>query len=282
MSSCCNFTAVIQASDAFTPLVRAWYAQVIANGGAAPSNSTLLSMSTFDTAISSLKSRIWHLNVIAPDSLIAAKTPLIHTYGNSLWVDHQIGTGGQSVGVGGLSPYGDNANGFVYDTGVNANSIASFNTGNGGMSVYVPSGVFSGAPLVCGNANFGAGRHFAIYFNTPIQFYTDLLGHASKNVALNGFVLGSRTSTTVSNIYFANSGNPWAVGTTDVTLNTTAFDATTLAVAGWHDSATGYNYMGNPLDFSFFAVHDGFSSADGQTLYNAVQAFRVAIGGGFL
>jgi hypothetical protein len=39
---------------------------------------------------------------------------------------------------------------------------------------------------------------------------------------------------------------------------------------------------GSAVRFSYFGWHDGFSSADGQTLFNAVQALRTAWGGGYL
>ena len=69
------------------PLATSWATRVVTNGGAAPSGATVLAISNFCYALDAagLTSSFLALNVFAPDSLIAAMTPLIHNKGLADW-----------------------------------------------------------------------------------------------------------------------------------------------------------------------------------------------------
>jgi hypothetical protein len=96
-----------------------------------------------------------------------------------------------------------------------------------------------------------------------------------------GFAMSSRTSTTSNVLYFATSGNAWAQINSGNGANSQGPASRTMGFGGNHSYESVNNWYGNATRFSFYAIHDGFSSANGQALFNATQALRVSLGGGF-
>lgn len=272
------------------PTVLNWVARIEGNGGVAPSNATIAAASTFMTAIGSLKSRIWHLNIIAPDSIIAMRTPLINIFGIDPWIPHTVGLGfSETVDATGWRGYANVLNGIVYDMGVDASIIPSFTVANGGISFYAPEAVLVSSITSGLVGSFSGAQEFSI---TPSQAgFTKLNCYTTGQVSVpnpcsgggsscGGFFSGNRTLANRSDLYYASSTNAWSSIGNSVAVNATLPSATKLAAGGvLHAPAT---FLISPQMLSFVAVHDGFSSADGQILFNAVQALRVALGGGFV
>lgn len=271
----CNFFFSINAG------ATDWANRVVANGGAMPSQATIQAQSDLLNAISSLSSRIWHLNSIVPDSIIAMRTPLIKTFGADPWTSHIVGTGGGALTVNGWQSSTDDVNGTVWDTGVNASLIPSFGLTNGGMSAYLATAVDSGNSLVSAIQfpgsffllPFSVGQSEILCFDNPSQAF------AASPTNVKGFYCGSRTAVNNINLYYASSLDPWAVLANGNVNNIQVPPNATIAAGGDHVAGL---YTVTKQTFSFMAIHDGFSSADGQILFNAVQAFRVALGGGFV
>lgn len=262
-----------------------WAQQVNVNGGDWPAIATVNAADTFNAAISGLAARIYHLNFIAPDSLVAALTPFIATVGAKLWTKHTRGVPpAESITVVGLKAATNDTNGIVYDTGFAPSGVAAWTASNGGMSVYageaVPpsstsdlSGSFDGVSAAIGiQANNGTNHLFILWDTTQrIQYIA---------AAAGGFYMASRTAANLLTAYFANSGNAWASTGTNVNNTGRTPNAQNIGVCG--EIQAGPVYATNPSRISFVAYHDGFNSADGQTLFNAVQSLRTSLGGGFV
>lgn len=268
----------------YSQTVQSWIDQIIANGGVIPSPQTLAAVDAFVTAIASVVNRIWHLNVIAPDSLIAMRTPLIATYGNKLWLPQTVGAGFTEVlNANGWRGYADASNGIVYDTGVSPSGIPSFSTGNGGVSACCPdispiasNAAITGCLLVTDGMGIIVNR---ILGNILIGSIGSGLIQATVATPGGAFYSANRVSTTDMSISWGNSVSPYTKVNTNVTANGVAPIATTIFAGGSNNN--GVTALA-PQSLSFLAVHDGFSTADGTTLFTALKNLRLAFGGGFV
>jgi len=269
----------------YGPTVLAWLDQIKANGGSAPAPSTLASVDAFVSAISSLLNRIWHLNVIAPDSLIAMRTPLISTFGSVLWAPQIVGTGAtETLDKTGWKGFTDSSNGIVYDTGLNPSAIPSFAIGNGGLSLYEPEAVVPNLGVSTSQLGAVAGLSRLVLTNGGNLIGAQCYDSGSKILVGNagspgGFLSASRTAVNAFTAYFASSAAAWQVISSVAVANTQTPPNLTLAAGGTNSAGT---YFVCAEKLSFMAVHDGFNSADGQLLFNAVQNLRQALGGGFV
>lgn len=284
-STCGSFTAVQSVTGAAV-VTNAWGAQVVTNGGAAPSNATKTAITTFLTSISSLISRIYHMNIVAPDSFIAMRTPLIATVGSTLWTRLNIGTGGtgESLTVNGWLPGGDRNNCQIYDTGIVPSTVAAWTNNAGGAAVYISTNATTNSISNGVLGTYDGTRYFDIRpdlagFNTAACFVWDAVaGTSSASDHGGGFFLCSRQNNTET-LYQARSNLAWgSIGTVN---QAGGGQPTTHCYAGGDNYPAGGSH-GSAVRYSFFCWCDGFSSADGQTLFNAVQALRVALGGGNL
>lgn len=273
----CNFFFSINAG------ATDWANRVVANGGTMPSQATIQAQSDLLNAISSLSSRIWHLNSIVPDSFIAMRTPLIKIFGSDPWVRNIVGTGfAETVDVTGWIGNADSINGIVYDTGVNTKLIPSFGPSNGGVSLYLSNTTAASQAIVGALSPPQPGILLTpnTGVNSVLQMWNSVhLVSGAHPVSIIGFYSGSRISTNRVDIYFGNSITPWNSISSVVFAEALSPPNLTVSVGG--PNILG-SYATQPQKVSFVAIHDGFSSADGQILFNAAQAFRVAIGGGFL
>lgn len=285
IGGCSSFTT---AQSVVGTLTSAWAGQVVTNGGAAASVATVTALQTFEGSLAPLLGRIHHLNVIAPDNLIAALTPFIHNYGNSLWTKISIGVPpAESLTINGLKSSTNDTNGIVYDTGVVPNAIASFTPSFQACSVYCADAVITNSA----NAMVGCFDSVLSYglLNIPqlspggnayMSAGKTSNGCNIAHAAIGGYYSCSRLSATSLTTWFANSTNIWgaicnnAVSDPALSLNTQNVCAGGSGIAGASASPCAISR------FSFMAVHDGFNLVDGQTLFNAVQALRVAFGGG--
>lgn len=287
-SVCGPFSSVQSVTGTYV-LTNSWVTRVLANGGAMPSANTISASQTFEAAISSLKSRIYHLNFVAPDSLIAFQTPFIKTVGIDPWVRHSVGVPViESLTVQGYNGCSTGrANGYVYDTGVIPSNIANFNTGNCGLCVYVSTvGTTNQITNACIGGYDGTSA-FELLPDVAGSNVVEGIGFDAANITSTaadhqgGFFMTCRVSTTDLRTYRGSSVSPWAqLGATQAAANATTPMTTTCYAAG--DLYPGAVIHGANVYHSFFAILDGFSSADGQKLFNAVQALRTSLGGGFV
>lgn len=263
-----------------------WSARVVQNGGPVPSAATSTAISTFLTSISTIRTKIKHLNVIAPDSIIAMRTPLIADYGYSVWVPHTIGAGfAETVGANGWRGYADASNGIVYDTGVLCSLIPTFNVGNGGISAVCPDNPPAvNNSILTGSANgvTSGGIGFAINYTgglikAGVWTTTALISIATVGGA---FYSVNRNAANDLNWSWGNSSTPYAKTATLATVNSTAPEATLTIAAGGGNTTAGYVLA--PQSLSFMAVHDALTVAEGTILFNAVKALRTSFGGGFV
>lgn len=271
-----NIVSAVNAGDT-------WAQRVVLNGGAAPSAPTISAINTFVSTLNAagIWSKMIHVNVIAPDSMIAFRTPLIVGTGNDPW---QLVTGGGdtwSLTVDGIQRTAGTA---AWDTGIIPTAAYADNN-NAGISSYKFT---NGAETI---VSAGVGQVFNDS-TQPSMFVFNGDGSSNRGTLMwdvasmarvasgtaGGFVSGSRVNANDHRAYFASS---------ITAFSQIAFSAVasvgrpnrTLYYYGWNNGGT---LVTNSLRHSFFALHLGLTAAETQALYNAVQALRTAFGGGFV
>lgn len=285
------FTGVLSVTPSapHDPVVDNWSFRVQLNGGAVPSNSTLNALDTFVTTLkgAGVWTKIICCNIVAPDSLIAVITPfVVGSPANDPWTNHNFVLA--DLSVNGLVGNGSTK---WLDTGL-IGDTAGMTGPSSGLVVYVSAddattqqaeiGVYNAGGT---NAFTGIYTHYNAVLNFGGMFRTDVDGFVTWAVPGTpaGFYSLQRTATTVCNIYFANSVTAHAsLGATGVGTNVGA-PPHNFSIAAW---AVG-DGAGGAQDFtkkrlSFLAVTNGLSAAEDLTLYNAVQAYRTTLGGGFV
>lgn len=273
-----------------------WAARVLVNGGAAVSTATLASHDAFWLSLfdNGLDVQINACCTFCNDSLIAAITPFIKNAGNDPWTNN----GGNFV-LGDLSVNGltGNAINKVLDTGV-VPTTAWQNTGNnanantsGGISIYtftvgsVSSGVDVGS---ASNAAAVTIELSAIFTPTASNLtffdFTNITnGRISVvNAGWKGFLSGNRTSGSASALYEASSVQAFTTLGTDATNQIGNAMPTVSFCCHGFKSSVGVATANSDRTISFAALHFGLTSAQAQNYFNAVQALRVALGGGFI
>lgn len=268
-----------------------WSNNVVANGGAVPSVQTVTAINVLagglnvDGQIVGTPPRVAMMNVIAPDSLIAATTPAIYPVGSQPWANHNFVSGDLTVNglVGnGVTKYMDT--GLIPNA---ANSPLASTLAGETIYVYDDDGTageieigVSGSPP---SSDFSLYTHFSdgqTYFN-DWKFINPGQDYATAASPGAGFYSGQRISATDIKIYFANSGTAFsAIATGTGTPQSGAIFGTfdILFMAG---STVGTPALFTKKRVSFAAVTSGYDSTHTQALYNRVQTFRTAIGGGF-
>jgi len=165
------------------------------------------------------------------------------------------------------------------NTGFNS-TVAFINDSSAGISTMTPTVVGAAAKIIGVQFSYeleeltGKTIAFSIWNNGA-----DRVQQAAPDaVNFAGFMSGSRENDNFAACYKANSGYAFAQVATDVVARTSVrFNA----VCGYFRSSAGAfcpaNYVG-----SFAAFHLGLTAAQTQSLYNAAQALRVALGGGYV
>lgn len=261
----------------FLALGDEWARRVVANGGPLPSANTLRAVSTFRLAIRDIASQISACNFFAPDSVIAAKTPLIKGPGSDPWQEQTVGYDGR-VGLNGWG-FGSVTDPSLRDVYIPSSSGLSFT--NMGLVLY-------GYQIIDGNTHndFGA-VHVAtgdkFLFKTTAGAPSAQIGQVplAASVSLNGFYSCQRTSSTAFNIYFANSTHAHASVGSVATAETGSISNLNFTV-GLGANTDGTFDTPQSRTYSFIAITTGMNSTDSATLYAAVQALRTSLGGGFI
>ena len=264
------------------PTASAWAANVVTNGGAAPSDGTVSALSTFCYALDSagLASSMLAVNCYVPDSLIAATTPLIATACQPYWTNHNFVSG--DLSVNGLQGNGSNK---YLDLGSQSSPASTALTlTSAGLTCYVPSGGANAMENTCGICGAGCcfdlNLNYSEYFGFQCWDWGDAGQAAWRPGGIKqGFFSGSRTAADEINLYFANAGTAFS---SVASAATTSGGVASGNMFEFSEQDGGSPNAYSPQAHSFFAMHLGLSSEQTQALYNAVQALRTALGGGYI
>lgn len=251
-----------------------WANRVVANGGAMPSAATLAAVDVYYNALVAAgdDSLMIYSLFFAPDSDIAAKTPFYHTSGSD-----PIGSTPTGITINGMQSGGASEN---WITGINPAAV--FSTSDMGLSLYTKT--LSAKPQISWGG--GDGSSMALIWNSGTSYFvasyaTWTISGVASSVASGdfGFYSANRTTTTSTVLYNANSVVPWASIGSSVAASGTAPTGTGNNSIAWNSAgAVGIN---STVTNSYFSVHHGFTTAQGQAEFNAVQTLRTAFGGGF-
>lgn len=275
------------------PVVSNWVTRVVANGGPTPSIATQVVMSTFVTCIraAGVESQIIAANCFAPDSLIAAQTPLYVGGGNDPWLVTPNAATANTLNVNGWNAI-DVDGTHILQTGIIPSNVPSFSANNGGLTAYMfalaNGGGTTRSPM--GSSDFG-GRFLNLDVGTTAgATYASEIYQASGSAStakvtiglptIPGYYSGNRISNTQNDLYFASGAFPHASIATSVAANANTPCTQQVAVAG-HNSNNVFNTQAGD-QVSFAAIHNGLTSTQSAALFACVHTMRVAFGGGYV
>lgn len=266
-----------------------WALRVVANGGAAPSQTTLTALCEFMVGLDAagLTPKMISILPIVPGDaspavaagdLIRATTPLIVGGGNDPWTNNGPFVPGDLT-VNGL--VGDGLSKYL-NTGIVPSAVFP-STDEGGMTLYNMTGV--NGPYGDMGCEDGAGpiRLQLIEFNNTNYFdcWDSINGRISFADPLSsGFLSGNRIAANSFDIYRATSVIPFGSGVHgntaggNIPINNSIF-------------VIAFNSVGVPIAFSirrysFFAIHHGLTATKCEDFFDLIQALRTSLGGGFV
>lgn len=253
-----------------------WYNRVLRNGGAAPSLRTTFAVQTLcqTLAASSLDSKIIAMCIFVQDNYVAARTPIIRTAGNDPWTE--IGGGGTGLFLSNNGICGNSAR--YLDTGIDP-STAYSNDNSAGITLYNLSSSDS-------TSENDAGIHdlFAFYIDFSTFAFFDCWNTSGGRISASnsgwvGFLSANRTSATASAIYKASDTVPFSTLVSSTTESSIGTRPSGNNIYVFMQSITGTQ---STKMMSLAAIHLGFSSTEAQTFFNALQACRKTLGGGWI
>lgn len=260
-----------------------WAARVVTNGGSAPAASTVSALRTFYNALvtAGIDGKMIAVNCVVPDSLIAACTPLICKFGNTLWTPINFVAG--DLTVSGLK--GDNIIGRYMKTGVIPSQCFASTSDCGGSVIVVTNTDDAGDQWQMG-AVIGAAQTYNLYLQDDIggfQSYNTTTGFifvdfAQSGPGIKGFISGSRTDSTHEFLYQGGGGNAFSQvagpgGAPGASLPT-------VETYVWATNANGFPGQYAKERIAFVAIHNGLTQAQTLSFFNAAYAMRQALGGG--
>lgn len=265
-----------------------WVARVQTNGGGAPSASTRAAVNTFDLALvtAGIDGRCQYVLMFAPDGLIAATTPLYKVTGND------PATNNGPFVAGDLTVNGLIGNGTTkwLNSGVKCTDWVAVST-KGGLACYTSTTDQTSTQIDIGNSNGGFNQGMDIRNNSsPGQCQSSFppSGGSASTVIVNvanfvGFCLMTRSSGTDHRLYNASSTVVFSqIGSNATNTAAVAMQNTALGIFCEFQAGITPNFFSKKRH-SFDAIFNGgFNASEGQALFNAVQALRVAFGGGFV
>lgn len=287
-----RFIGNVTASAFTTPLaadgrVADWVKRVNTNGGTTPASLTLDALSDFvsDMRAASLESKMISMIPLVPDNLIAAITPLYKVAGNDPWTN--VGPFvAADLTVNGL--IGDGVS-KVLSSGVTPSAQWNIGAGpNGGITIYTITALkdLSGAPDAA--VQNGAGNNaFDLYLNNngTMQFacYNQTTDRLQQAVAtpFAGFFSANASTPSRRDVFIASSTQAFTSFLSSSAAIGGVLPAGPCAFLGYF-IIPGPNHPGPVRRHSFDAIHNGYTAAEAQNLYNAVQKYRMALLGGFV
>jgi len=220
------------------------------------------------------------VNSFVPDSLIAARVPLICNQGTPLWASQ--GFTGASLTVNGIV-----GNGLTtyFNPGIVA-STAFPSAASAGVTLYF-SAVSGSTAYDFGYGNNSGSDTFNLseYYsgNSVVWCWNTTAGQGALSVAAvgAGFLSSSRTSASAINLYYAKSSTAFAsVASGAGTGGAPSANLLFIGCLNAYQLGGPFNYSSNR--YSFFALHGGLTAGQTHSLYNRVQSLRGMLGGGFV
>jgi len=261
-----------------------WANRVVANGSGVVTTQTISAMNTFYGALNSvgtLIAKIKSMVCMTPASIVEACTPLIKTFGNDPW--SRIAGLNYEITVNGLRATAVNG---ALDTGV-IPSACFASTATGGLTAYVFTSTNNDGVAVDMGSNNSNAQTCQLYTNFSGapgsafgQIYNNSTGSVTGTAHGAGFWCTNVNAGPTSQIYYGSSSTGF---TTAGSLGSGGGTRPTFSMFAMGLSASGATAGTTQVRrYSFFAIHDGLTQAEAQALYNAVQALRTALGGGFI
>jgi len=281
------------------PDVTAWVARAQAGGGH-PSQHNINAVNTFWRTIKAagFSSKFIHLNPIAGDDWVTARTPLIVGLGGfNQWVDVNGGLQGNQIdlaqGLNGDTTYSSQQ---AFDTGV-IPGLTGITNGNCGVSVYVSVAEPDGTNHThggCDNFLDGGGQQFKfIYDYILCGFDNTLTNGAAEAVDYSPWAgFASSNATGASGWFIAAYGtfNGGSVEPYGILPQNNGFGqgppygggACPVTRSFWWLDSNGQFSEPSGETLSFAAFHLGLTFAQSVILFNAVQTMRQTMGGGYV
>ncbi len=273
------FTSSTLATSGTNAKTAAWVARVVVNGAAAPAAGTQTAINSLYNSLDGggLTSKILSMALFVPDSLIAAITPLFVGTSDP-WLN--VNFVGGDLGANGLT--GDGATKYL-----NPWFTPAFDSPQWTLTscclffyAYTANSTVLGTEIGCTDTlNDGA---FVSNFNfAGLTTFSDLQGSGARlSVATpgNGFYMASRIAAGDNKIYFANSITAWSAIASNA-IGSSGLSTAGFLVYAFNNNATPAQPANSTLSCAGIAA--GLTTTEGQCLYNAVQACRVALAGGF-
>lgn len=265
-----------------------WSNRVVANGDPMPNNAILTAVDTWYKGLvtDGVDSLIGYALIFAPGGVITATTPFYDNwFGNS----HNDPATNHGFIAGDLTVNGLIGDGVAkyLDTGVNP-ALGWLAASDASIAVYTMDGSSNGGWAETGvNRPSNSANNTLMFCNLSGTSYFEMGGFNTstpQGVAPNkaGFYVGSRTGNTTSALYFANSTNAWAsFATAAGAANNAINNARRMFVFALQSDDNGLPNFFSGRRLSAVILGKGWTSAQGQALYNRTQALRVAFGGGF-
>ncbi len=269
-----------------------WPARVVANGGAVPSVNSTNSVNIFYTHLvkTGLTNKLISVIGFAPDSIIAATTPIYFQAGASMWTN--INFGASNLTVNGLQ---GNATDKYLDSRINVSTLSAGGFGDlsAGISMMIYSDTNSVGDefgslgtLPSANSIFALSQaHTVVAFNCWLftSVNAGFVNRAPPHANWSGYLSGNRTAADairldmvtngVFNIY-TNAISTVAGNNNDTITNLTAF-------AIWQPNTTPATRVSfSDSTVSFIAVHAGLTFTESSNLAVGVFQLRTNFGGG--
>jgi hypothetical protein len=263
-----------------------WQARVTAAGGGNASNNTYRANDAFVAALAAagITAKVKIANLFVPDSVPAASTPLIQGPGAATWTNPGVAFVAGDLTINGIiNPVAGTKS---FDIGVVPSNFMTAATNSG--FIYV-----SQDDILQSEAEFGAGDGTGLNDFVLNAHWTDnhtyAYDYAQANFldtgilnagALLGYFCLSRTTANRADLYYANSTNAHASKANNAVANANVPTAAQhLFVFAWNSNGALIQRSQKRLSAAGFGT--GLTAADSQALFNAIQAFRQKIGGGF-
>lgn len=217
----------------------------------------------------------------SPTGLINATTPVKVGGGNDPWTNTNFLAG--DLDINGLK--GDGG-GKVLVPGFNLATLFPDDT-KLGYSVYSPQTASSVTNGVIGSSNAAFSNNGSLLVcqgGTSFFECWNVTGAAgsgflSVTETFSGYYSGNRTAANAMALYHANSVTPFVAVATGAGTDGTRPN---VAIAAHGINVIGIGFQLSPLRLSFLSLHQPYTSPQAQAEFNAIQALRTAIGGGFV
>lgn len=263
--------------DGSTTYGQDWGYRVQKAGGAAPSAATIAALDTFMNTLTSsgLLAKIDCINAVAPDNLIAATVPIWRKWGNDPWTNNGYLAGDLSVaGLVGAANKAFSSAGIIQGRSMRLGQ-------NTGWTYYF-SVASVGGVIGC------LDTEYQLVVPAPGQLLWDTPFNGGGGRLTIGAGMGAgyyhcmRNSNSNAQVFSANSGLPHGLRGTNSTGAIPALSSanTTLVNVMGRAPFPGGGQMSGTL--SFWSFGQALTLAESSTYFNAIQALRTALGGGYV